>query len=92
MSGIVHAAAALAVIAWWSAAIIVSLWRGRWIVPALAALAAVLATIVAAQAVAGRWPVFYGVMLGASLFLAAAMVVMGLIALLAERLAAREGR
>ena len=90
MSGVVHAAAALAVIGLWSAAIIRSLWRGRWIVPALAAFAAVLTVVLVAQAVGGRWPIFYGVMLGASMFLAGAMTVMGLIARAVAWLAARE--
>ena len=90
MSGAVAWGAALIVIALWSAALVWSLWRGRWLMPTFAALAGVLATVVAAQALGGRWPLFYGVMLGVSLFLAGVMIVMGLIAIGVAALARRE--
>ncbi len=86
-----HWIAAALVIAIWSIGIVAGLVRTRWITAAVAGLVSVLATIVAAQAVGGRNPVFYGIMLVASLFLAAVMASMGVIAAAVKALAKREG-
>ena len=68
--------AALLILLTWSAALVWAVSRGAWFLAAGTATPAVLATIVAAQAIGGHWPVFYGV-LAVSLFIAGAMVVMG---------------
>ena len=84
--------AALLILLTWSAALVRAVSRGAWFLAAGTATPAVLATIVAAQAIGGRWPVFYGVLLAVSLFIAGAMVVMGGLAGILRLLAGSDRR
>lgn len=82
--------ALLAILAAWSIAIVWALWRARWIAGAMSELGAVLVVILAAQALGPPQPFADGLALGLSIFLAAVMTMMGLIAAIMRRLASRD--
>ena len=79
------------VIALASGAVVWSAWRARWIAGSLIVSGGVTLLLAAARQIVGAEPVAYGIALAASLFLAAAMLVMGMVAAGARGLA-REDR
>jgi len=72
--------------------VIWSAWRARWIVGGLLLVATATLYLLAVRMVAGADPLVHGLILGVSLFLAGAMIVMGVIAWTVTSLAARDDR
>ncbi|MBI0475639.1 hypothetical protein D9601_09775 [Sphingomonas sp. MA1305] len=82
--------ALLAILAAWSAAIVWALWRARWIGGAVSELSAAVVIILVARSLGPPQPVAYGLALGLSIFLAAVMTMMGVIAAIMRWLASRD--
>ena len=63
----------------WFAIVIWSAWRARWLLGSLIGVGFVTVLVLLAQRVAGPQPVAYGLLLAMSLFLGAALFIVGLI-------------
>ena len=71
----------------WGGVLIWSVWRAAWLRGAVTGVALIVALLVSSADFTGPQPAAYGITFGLSLFLGAAMVVMGLIALAVRALA-----
>lgn len=76
----------------WGVVLIWAVWRAAWLRGAITGVSIITVLLVASTNLVGAQPVAYGITLGLSLFLGAAMVVMGVIAHAVRALARIESK